>query len=324
MDSNDSAHKSHHSAGVGDAANGGMEGEAAMTAHASHKGSGREFSTELTTAPAKVRAGEPATLRFRIKDAHGEAVKDLQIVHEKAMHLLVVSHDLDEFEHLHPEQQADGSFQTPHTFPHGGDYLLYADYTPQNAAQVVDRHTLSVAGEPRERVPLVADAERSKTIDGLRFTMRADRQLRAGREVMLNYTVTDEQTGAPVTDLQPYLGAMAHFVVISEDTTDFLHVHPMEKDAHGSDGAGGHAQHDSTHQMHAGGDASKVQETESPVAKSNEIAAHTVFPRAGLYKIWAQFQRGGRVVTVPFVVSVEEDSATTESNDAASDHHVHS
>ena len=35
-----------------------------------------------------------------------------------------------------------------------------------------------------------------------------------------------------------------------------------------------------------------------------EVSAHTNFPRPGLYKIWAQFRRSGRVITVPFVVRV--------------------
>jgi hypothetical protein len=255
------------------------------------------YHTEFTTEPGEVRAGEPATLRFSVRDEHGRAVKDLQIVHEQAMHLLVVSDDLDEFEHLHLERQPDGSYQTSHTFPQGGGYLLFADYTPPHGAQTVDRHTLSVAGEPRERLALSADAEQSKTVDGLRFKMQADDELRAGRGVMLNFTVTDARTGEPVTDLQPYLGAMAHFVIISEDTTEFLHVHPMEKEAHGSGGTGGHAHHGPAHQAHEG---------ESSEARSNEVAAHTVFPRAVLYKLWAQFQRGGRVITVPFVLSVAE------------------
>jgi len=262
------------------------------------------YRTEFTTEPGEVRAGEPAALSFLVRDGRGGAVKDLQIVHEKAMHLLVVSRDLDEFEHLHTEQQPDGSYQTSHTFPHGGDYLLYADYTPPDGAQTVDRHALSVAGEPRQRVANDADAEQSKTVDGLRFKMQAEGELRAGRGVVLNFTVTDALTGEPVTDLQPYLGAMSHFVVIGEDTADFLHVHPTEKGAHAGGGAGEHAHPTPTHQAHASGEAPKGHEGESPKAKSNEVAAHTVFPRAGLYKLWAQFQRGGRVITVPFVLRV--------------------
>ena len=40
---------------------------------------------------------------------------------------------------------------------------------------------------------------------------------------------------------------------------------------------------------------------------SSEVSAHTAFPRAGLYKLWAQFQRGGKVINVPFIVRVPEN-----------------
>jgi hypothetical protein len=52
-------------------------------------------------------------------------------------------------------------------------------------------------------------------------------------------------------------------------------------------------------------DGHKHSTMEGAVTKpsASEVAAHTAFPRAGLYKVWAQFQRGGKVVTVPFVVN---------------------
>jgi len=37
------------------------------------------------------------------------------------------------------------------------------------------------------------------------------------------------------------------------------------------------------------------------------IEFHTRFERTGLYKAWGQFQRRGRVITVPFVVLVSTD-----------------
>jgi plastocyanin domain-containing protein len=43
------------------------------------------------------------------------------------------------------------------------------------------------------------------------------------------------------------------------------------------------------------------------------VSAHTTFPTSGLYKLWAQFQRGGRVITASFVVRVAEgDKAETD------------
>nr|MBA3806272.1 hypothetical protein [Acidobacteriota bacterium] len=52
------------------------------------------YHAELVANPDEVKAGESASLIFTVKDAKGATVKDLQIVHEKPMHLLVVSSDL--------------------------------------------------------------------------------------------------------------------------------------------------------------------------------------------------------------------------------------
>ncbi len=128
----------------------------------------RAFKIDFKSEPGTIQAGTPATLAFTVKDKQGATVKDLQIVHEKPMHLLVVSKDLAEFYHIHPEQSADGSYRVEHTFPNGGEYKLYADFTPKEATQVVEQVDIKVAGTERARVPLVADANFTKTVGGLR------------------------------------------------------------------------------------------------------------------------------------------------------------
>ena len=282
------------------------------------------FRAELATEPAAVKAGEPATLVINVKDAAGAPVRGLDIVHEKPMHLLVVSKDLAEFYHIHPEPQADGSYRVTHTFPNGGDYKLYADFTPSGAPQVVERLSVKVAGGERAPVALVEDTTGTKTVGGLRVVMRPDKPLRAGEELMLNFAVADAKTGRPAIDLEPYLGALAHFVIISEDSTDFIHAHPMEKGEHmaamGAGGeekgssSGGGGGHESMTHAH-GAAMSGGMKVAAPVggssraaaaatAGASEVAAHTTFPRAGLYKVWAQFKRGGQVIIVPYVVRV--------------------
>ena len=37
-----------------------------------------------------------------------------------------------------------------------------------------------------------------------------------------------------------------------------------------------------------------------------DIVFEAVFPRPGLYKLWAQFQRGGRVAVVSYTLPVSE------------------
>jgi len=243
--------------------------------------SNAKFKAELAANPTEIKAGEQTSLVFTVKDAKGSVVKDLQIVHEQPMHLLIVSDDLAYFEHVHPELQKDGTLKISFAFPNGGNYKLYADYTPKGEHQIVDRFDVKVAGQERAKEALVEDKTFVKSVDGLSVTMKPSKPVKANEELMLDFFVTDAQTGKTVTDLQKYLGEMAHFVIINESMNQFLHVHPM-----------------------------------SDKKSKATVSARTTFPTTGIYKLWAQFQRGGKVITVPFVLNVAEgkksETAKTE------------
>ena len=261
----------------------------------------RAFNMDFKSEPGTIQAGQSATLAFTVKDKQGGVVKDLQIVHEKPMHLLVVSGDLAEFYHIHPEQSADGSYRVSHVFPNGGDYKLYADFTPKDAVQVVEQIDIKVAGTERAKVALAADSKFEKTVDGLKVAMKPSAEIKAGQELTLDFQAFDAASGKPATDLQNYLGELAHFVIISEDMKDFVHAHPMAK----GEKMGEMKMDDKKADEHSA-DGHEHSATEGTVTKPSvsEVSAHTAFPRAGLYKLWAQFQRGGRVISVPFIVNV--------------------
>lgn len=273
-----------------------------------------KFKAEFKTTPAEAKAGEQTELSFTVKNEKGEIVKDLPIVHEKPMHLLVVSEDLAEYYHIHPEPQADGSYKVPFTFTNGGNFKLYADFTPKDSPQVVENFMLKVSGSERAKVELKADEKLEKTVDGIKVMMKPDAELVAGKELMLNFTVFDEKTNKPVADLEKYLGEYAHFVIISQDLQKFVHAHPMSKDEH-SEGS---------HDMSKMNDANRKTDESKPhshneksdmkdmkMGSPSEVSAHTSFPQAGLFKVFAQFQRGGKIITVPFVVNVKEGDKKT-------------
>ena len=265
------------------------------------------FKVDFKTERGQIQAGAPAMLVFTVKDSKNAVVKDLQVVHEKPMHLLIVSKDLSEFYHVHPEPSADGSYRVQHTFPNGGDYKFYADFTPPNAKQVVERIDVKVSGTERTKVALVADTKLEKSVDGVKVTMKPSAKIEAGQELTLDFAVFDAKTGKPATDLQNYLGELAHFVIISEDLVDFVHAHPMAKgekmDGMKMDGDMKEKDHNADGHSH-GADSKKANQP-----SAYEVSAHTAFPRPGLYKLWAQFQRGGKVISVPFVVNVPAGSA---------------
>ncbi len=266
------------------------------------------YAMDIAVEPEAVNANQEVALAFSVKDKDGKPFKNLKIVHEKPVHLLVVSDDLAFFDHVHPEEQSDGTFKLNYKFPAGGVYKLYADFTPEDSPQIVNVFDVPVGGERREKTPLVADKEFTKTVDGLTFTMKTADDLKAAKGLTLNFFVKDAD-GKTVTDLQPYLGAMAHFVIISEDTTKFLHAHAMEGEKTDTKGTGGHGDHNDKH-----GDMEMEMKPDVKDAETPAVVAHTEFPTAGLYKLWGQFQRAGKVITVPFVLNIAPADAPETAN----------
>jgi plastocyanin len=265
------------------------------------------FHAEFKTTPRVINAGEPVDLSFLVKNAKGSTVRFLQFVHEKPLHLLIVSEDLAEFYHIHPELQVDDSYGVRHTFPYGGTYRLYADYTPPGAGTIVEQFNLRVNGPTRPRASLIADTGPTKAVDGLQVTLTSDKPLQAGNDAMLKFALTDERTQRPVTDFQLYLGALGHFVIISEDLRDFIHAHPVK--------AGEIFDPSQDPSLHVHDPALLAKKLIGP--SPSEVSTPTNFPRAGLYKLWAQFQRNGRVIVVPFVVNVAESGSQASHSEAA-------
>jgi hypothetical protein len=255
--------------------------------------SAEDFAVEFKAAPDQPKAEQQVDLSFVVKNSRGGIIKDLQIVHEKPMHLIAVSEDLAEFYHLHPEAQADGSFKTSFAFKNGGKFKLYADFSPVKDRKMVRIFDLTVAGGERAKEDLKTDAKFEKTVEDLRVVMKPDGDLTANKELMLTFSVFEPRTNQPVTDLQKYLGETAHFVIINKDLNEFVHAHPMSPDNVKGDG---HEHNNNSGQKH---------DDKLMSAAANSVSAHVSFPKEGIYKIWAEFQRNGKVTAVPFVVNVK-------------------
>jgi P-type Cu+ transporter len=239
--------------------------------HGGHEEAGTgKISTHAvwSLSPEKPNAGSAAQLSIQIRDANDQPVTGLQVSHEKKMHLIVVSQDLSYFNHVHPQYIGNGNFELSLTLPEGGDYKLFADYVPAGGAATTDSQWVTVQGHAHSAVPIEPDAKLTKIIDGVEATLSYD-QLKAGTDVNLTFHLADAATGKPIIDLQPYLGAVGHVVILDKHAEKYLHVHPTDEKA-------------------AGPDAKFM----------------TKFPSAGVFKIWGQFQRNDKTFIVPFVVNV--------------------
>ena len=83
----------------------------------------RDYQLDFRTVPALVKPGQKTTMRFRMfHPGTGEQVKKFEVVHEKQFHLFVISQDMDYFQHIHPEEQPDGTWTIDLTLPKAGHY----------------------------------------------------------------------------------------------------------------------------------------------------------------------------------------------------------
>lgn len=221
-----------------------------------------------------VEAGKPAELRFAIRETKTKAiVKDFDVAHTKLFHLLMTSRDLSWFAHEHPELQPDGTFVHTQVFPSGGEFRIFADVAPRNAGSQILMTTLKVGGKPAPPVALVPSGTTSSD-SGITANLRLPGPLPIGKSVSLVFALTDSATNRPVTDLEPYLGAYGHLMIIHQDGQTVVHSHPAEDEA-------GLAE-----------------------SRRGTVRFNARFPRPGVYKAWGQFQRGGKIATIPFVLTI--------------------
>ncbi len=250
-----------------------------------------ESALTLKTEGPSMRSGQPSRLSFEFRSPRGAPVRFLETVHEKPLHLLIVSEDLAEFAHVHPELTTGDRYEVTHTFVHGGPYRLYADFTAPGEAQRIVSFTVTVEGRNRAAEKLKADDGLAKQQSSLQLTLVPKQQLRAGEDVEFAFTIRDAATGKAVINLEPYLGAWAHFVIIDPEHRSFIHAHPLEDS--------GNAKPTQLDQIHA-------HSAESLGPPPAEIRTIVSFTHAGLYKLWAQVQMNGQVIIQPFVLSVAE------------------
>jgi hypothetical protein len=227
-----------------------------------------EFRMDVALLPA-TRGKGAGGVRLAIRDPETAAlVTSFATVHEKLLHLFVIGRDLEFFRHLHPERRGDGVFEVTEDLPPGA-YMLVADFLPQDAtAQMLQRAVVTPGydGPLFVQPPALDDRVREQVADGVRVRLEAG-SLAPGREAALRFTFENATTGAPATDLEPFLGAAAHLLIVNRELTEAIHAHP---------------------------------EIDRP-----PITFEPLLPAAGAYKLWLQFQRNGKVTTVPFVLAVK-------------------
>jgi len=256
----------------------------------------RSYTLQSDAASKSYQPKQPTTYTFSIVDGQGNTVKDFVTVHEKIMHLIVVRKDLAEFQHVHPGlNKQTGQFTLANlTFPSDGPYRIFPDFTPANAQLGPDglplgvtlHEDVNVGNLANDKPQSLTDTQLSKTFQGYQVQlMPSPTPVAAGQSTTCTFAIT--QNGKPVTNLEKYLGALGHTVVLREGDLEFLHTHALDENIHNQTG---------------------------------KVDFAVTFPSAGKYKVFSQFQHEGRVLTTDFVVSVAKGAETPTETPA--DHQI--
>lgn len=221
-------------------------------------------------------------LRFTLYGQDGLPLseKELKVVHERRLHLLLVRDDLTEYQHLHPEYQPDGFWMIKTRIPKQGTYQVYMDIAPNREVATVLRAPIVVGGRTQKPMPPTPTPNLTTNANGYRLVLSTAGQARAME--MKDWTFTISKDGQPVQEIQPYLGAYGHVVQLKHGDEDgFFHVHPVT----------------------------------STLPMDGKVLFMGLFPSAGRYTLFPQFKLNDVVETFPLTLDVVEGSSHHEGMD---------
>jgi hypothetical protein len=235
--------------------------------------------------------------------------------------------EMDRFYHLHPEQQADGSFALRLPALDAGNYKIFADIVrgtgfPETLVSEIELPQMNGAAFSGDDSGVGATAfapspsihHVAQLSDGARMIWEPEGALKAGQVAWFRFRVEDAKH-QPVNDLEPYMGMAGHAEFVRSDLSVFAHIHPagsvpmaslmiVQKDF-GSNASNDAMRPASADQAAMGNmpmsgmnEASRNQST-TPALPA-EVSFPYGFPQPGDYRLFVQVKRHGHVETGVF------------------------
>jgi len=225
------------------------------------------------------------TKEFSIFDQKTQQnVSIFRTIFEKQMHTIITDSTLTYFQHTHPVQNQE-KFALTTKVPAHGIYYVYLDYEPVGATEQQSLFKLYTTSEntvfPLSSQPV--DQNTTKNFGNYQVTLNeADKltaiNLKSGVST-LSFTIKDNQTKQPITDLQPYLGAFGHLSMINQTDYSFVHVHPKQAATSPTQTAGPTVEF-------------------APMPLSNTLIS-------GTYRVFAEFKHNDQVFVTDFTIRIQ-------------------
>jgi hypothetical protein len=263
--------------------------------------------------PFVARASEPrpGQLVFAITDSAWTERHDSSYLHQpqrtewsslipdhgKIMHLFLVADSGFAFAHLHPATTDTDAFHATIPPLPRGHYRVFADIVHESGFDQTLVTSVDLSDSPAPYVPSDSDDAFSVAApggDASPVRKLGSDTVKVGQPAGLRFVTSG---------VQPYMGMAGHAVVVRDDGSVFIHLHPMGTVSSASQMAFQMRQADDT----ANGSLARRMATMSPMqmgALSDTVSFPYAFPKTGRYFVWVQIKRGGRVLTAPFVIHV--------------------
>jgi hypothetical protein len=223
--------------------------------------------------------------------------------HGKLMHLFLVSESGPAFAHLHPTTADTDVFHTTLPPLPRGRYRVFADVVHESGFDQTLTTTLDLATPAPSWTPsdtddawsIIAPARGVHVVtlsDGSTLRWLGADSVKVGDPAGLRFVASA---------LQPYMGMAGHAVVVRDDGSVFIHLHPMGTISSASQMA---------LQMRQPGDSTNGTLARRMAAMSpmqmatlgDTVSFPYAFPKPGHYAVWVQIKRNGRVLTAPFAI----------------------
>ena len=221
--------------------------------------------------PPNINANQPVKLAIAIKDNQDKPISKFETFQEKLMHFILVSDNLQSFNHLHPQYKQNGKFEVLVNFPKSGKYTIFVDYKPLGKKEQVSVVKTQVNGNNNFATDI--DLNQSKIFANTKVNLSLSQPtISAKEEVKLTFNLQDIANNQIITDLKPYLGEKGHLVIVKQSSpltvADYIHAHAIKN------------------------------------TPAGQVQFMTSFPQPGKYKLWGQFNRNGQIITADFWVNV--------------------
>ena len=243
--------------------------------------------------------------------------------HGKLMHFFLVKEDRTALAHLHPITRDSLTFLTALPPLPAGKYRVFADVVHESgftetmvgSAEIPDGGATTTTSDPDDAL-FAGEATGNVTTFADRATLtweRGTNPIVANQFAPLRFVVRDAKGGAAT--VEPFLGMAAHAVVVRDSGDVFVHLHPIGTTSMAAQQAlmartdadtvfGAVATRLAENQMLAQMKEQMVMSYNPNKPLPGILSFPYAFPRAGSYRVWVQFRRGGAIHTAAFDATV--------------------